>query len=823
MKTSCIFLLFAMALLLQVNRVAAQLYQYSGATNGVYSFLAANATATNITHTGFGTNTPCTNGAGISGITVSTVYTTYVPSNPRVYFKITPNAGYELNITGFTAALRRSGTGPSKVRYAYSLDNGATWTDDGFDHAPNNGSCGAMSTQQWNGVLNVSNVTSANGIILALFPYGASNSTGTFQMNSWIINGSVVPAPSQCSPSTSPDLSYNDSLTVCMPGTVDLASALVTDANNTTGTFAYYTDVLATIPVVNPAAVNVSGVYYAVKTTTVGNCSDTVAIPVLIYQSPDGSVMSAGPFCSNDMPVTLTANTPGGTWSGPGITDPVTGIFDPAVLPSGTHTVTYLTQPDVNGCTGQGSINITINAAPDASLLTSDTSVCVNTSSFPVHALYTGGMYSGTGIVDVNNGTFDPVASGIGVFPVIYSLSQNNCTATDTVSISVNAGPAVNITDPGNQCINGSPMNIAVDVPGGVWLGPGITDPNLGTFDPALAGLGYNQLIYIATQNGCQGSDTVLILVNAAPVPHISNPGVLCSGVSQIQLAAMPQNGTWTGSFITTSGVFSPLQSGPGNFQVYYSVTQNGCTGIDTLQLQVNATAQITVTEPDDSVCINEIPFVPSASPSGGTWTGGGVSTGSILNPSLLNPGPHSITYNVVANNCPASQVWNFEVIAAPNATFSLTQNGSTINVQAVIIPGQTYTWNFGDNTSGTGETALHTYSQPGIYTVTLIVNNYCGSDTAVRNVNVNTTGISGYQNDGFKVGPIPTDDIIHIVPDHSDDYTMTIKDISGRQLFPVSLHTGQSTISLATLPSGTYFLECTRAGITSIRKVIKK
>lgn len=823
MKTSRILFLLAVAVLLQANMLVAQLYQYSGATNGAYSFLAPNATATNITHTGFGSNTPCTNGAGISGITVSTVYTTYAPSNPRVYFKITPNTGYELNITGFTAALRRSGTGPAKVRYAYSLDNGATWTDDGFDHAPNNGSCGAMSTQQWNGVLNVSNVGSVNGIIFALFPYGASNSTGTFQMNSWIINGSVVPAPSQCSPATSPDLAYHDSLTVCAPGTVDLASALVTDANNTTGTFAYYTDALATIPVINPGSVNAAGVYYAVKTTTVGNCTDTVAIPVFVYQGPDGSIVPAGPFCSNDVPVTLTANTSGGTWSGAGITDPVLGSFDPATLPSGTHTVTYLTQPDVNGCTGQGSTNIVINAAPDASLITPDTSLCFDGSSFAIQPLNTGGTYSGTGIVDVNNGIFDPANSGVGVFPVVYSLTQNNCTATDTVNVTVNAVPAVNITDPGNQCINGSPINIGVDISGGVWLGPGITDPNLGTFAPAIAGQGYNQLIYVVNQNGCQGSDTVLILVNAAPIPQISNPGVLCSGVSQIQLAGLPQNGTWSGNFITSSGVFSPLQSGPGSFQVYYSVTQNGCTGIDTLQIQVNATAQITVTEPDDSVCVNETPFVPSASPSGGTWTGGGVSTGSILNPSLLNPGPHSITYNVVTNNCPASQVWNFEVVAAPNATFSVTQNGSTINVNAVVVPGQTYTWNFGDNTSGTGETASHTYTQPGTYTVTLIVSNYCGSDTAVRNVNVNTTGISEYQNDGFKVGPVPTDDIIHIIPDHNDAYRITVKDISGRQVFPVSEYIGQSVLSLAVLPSGTYFLEFTREGITSIRKVIRK
>ena len=47
------------------------------------------------------------------------------------------------------------------------------------------------------------------------------------------------------------------------------------------------------------------------------------------------------PLCVTGDPIALAGETAGGTWSGPGITDPVAGIFDPAAAGVGVHEVVY--------------------------------------------------------------------------------------------------------------------------------------------------------------------------------------------------------------------------------------------------------------------------------------------------------------------------------------------------------------------------------------------------------------------------------------------------------------------------------------------------
>ncbi|PLW93853.1 MAG: hypothetical protein C0592_04810 [Marinilabiliales bacterium] len=75
--------------------------------------------------------------------------------------------------------------------------------------------------------------------------------------------------------------------------------------------------------------------------TTSGSCGDTDTAFISVVSQLDATITAAGPFCNTDTIVTLIAASPGGVWSGIGITDPNAGEFNPFIAGIGTHTITY--------------------------------------------------------------------------------------------------------------------------------------------------------------------------------------------------------------------------------------------------------------------------------------------------------------------------------------------------------------------------------------------------------------------------------------------------------------------------------------------------
>ena len=59
---------------------------------------------------------------------------------------------------------------------------------------------------------------------------------------------------------------------------------------------------------------------------------------VEVLPSLDATIVTEGPFCANEAPVTLEAATSGGTWTGDGVFG---DVFDPAFVSPGTFNLTY--------------------------------------------------------------------------------------------------------------------------------------------------------------------------------------------------------------------------------------------------------------------------------------------------------------------------------------------------------------------------------------------------------------------------------------------------------------------------------------------------
>ena len=166
----------------------AQILSYTTATDGSLNSVAANATGTAVTRVNGDTTTSSPCGTGLTSKSFSSA-TTYSPSLTANEVTVTPNTGYTLNVTGFSADLRRSGTGPANVRFAYSTDGGASWTAQSTDQSPDNASCGTTTTGTWTTTVTVA---APNTLKFRAYGFNASSSAGVLQSQNLTISGTVV-------------------------------------------------------------------------------------------------------------------------------------------------------------------------------------------------------------------------------------------------------------------------------------------------------------------------------------------------------------------------------------------------------------------------------------------------------------------------------------------------------------------------------------------------------------------------------------------------------------------------------------------------------
>jgi len=162
---------------------------------------------------------------------------------------------------------------------------------------------------------------------------------------------------------------------------------------------------------------------------------------IRIVDFPDATITPAGPFCEFNPVLNLTAATGGGTWSGSGIINASSGQFDPAVAGVGVHWIRYELS-DGNNCSATDSVQISVRDAPDASISPVDP-FCQGDPTINLMATPAAGSWSGTGIIDVNAGTFDPAVAGIGNHDIVYTTAPDafGCTGIDSAVIAVASPP----------------------------------------------------------------------------------------------------------------------------------------------------------------------------------------------------------------------------------------------------------------------------------------------------------------------------------------------------------------------------------------------
>lgn len=625
-----------------VTNTHAQLANYTG-TGGTSTAVAgiANEAVSTLQATGFGANTPCGSG-GLSGITVNTAWATYSTAGPHVFIKITPNAGYMLNVTGFTAGIRRSGTGPVNTRFAYSLDNGSTWTDDGTNHAASTGGCNSTLVSAWGGGALPTAITSTtNGIIVALFPFAPGASAGTFQVNTLIINGTVTPS---C---TAP-LAYavTGGGNYCAGG----SGVVVGLANSQSGVnYQLYNGASATGSAVAGTGSSISfgaqtaaGTYTVLATSTPG-CTTNMTGSAVITVNPSPSAISGITTLCIGATSTLGNAIAGGTWASSNtavatIASPSGGV---AALTAGTTIITY-TLPA--GCIA--TTTVTVNAPPSA--ISGTTLICEGTITTLGNTAPGGTWTSSTpAVATISTGG---VLNGItgGTTTVTYTVTS--CSVATTVVTVSSFAP---LTGPGTVC-SGATITLSSTAPGGVWTSSNTTTATVSAGVVTGATAGVVTISY--TTPGCSAA-TAPVTVNPMP-SAISGSTNICMG-SVYTLSNTAPGGTWTSTkpaiaaIGASNGIMSAITTGTA---VITYTLPGGC--FTTAIVTVNP-APGAISGPS-TVC-NGQTITMSNSLAGGVW---------------------SATANITID--PASGIATGA--AAGTATISYTTTGCTTVTTAVTV-----------------------------------------------------------------------------------------------------------------------------------------
>ncbi|MEO8947787.1 PKD domain-containing protein [Mucilaginibacter sp.] len=216
---------------------------------------------------------------------------------------------------------------------------------------------------------------------------------------------------------------------------------------------------------------------------------------------------------------------------------------------------------------------------------------------------------------------------------------------------------------------------------------------NYGLFSTPLQ-KNYQVKMVVYSGETCVNEVSHTITVNANPVITL-NPAssiALCQSDSPLQIAENTNGfvgtGVFTGTGVSTTGLFDPAKSGPGTFTINYLFTSSstGCTYATSLQITVNPTPVITLAADAQLLQGGQITLNATATVSSGTLTykwspSTGLSRDDILNP-IASP-TDDITYTLLVTSdkfCSAAAKIAITVLKDPVVNNTFTPNGDGIN-----------------------------------------------------------------------------------------------------------------------------------------------
>ncbi|MBL7943469.1 MAG: gliding motility-associated C-terminal domain-containing protein [Flavobacteriales bacterium] len=410
-------------------------------------------------------------------------------------------------------------------------------------------------------------------------------------------------------------------------------------------------------------------------------CPAIDQITIEVISEINAEIEALPELCVQAEPLNLSGATPGGTWSGPGVTDQVNGVFDPGVAGVGTHIISYLIE---GVCIGYDEIEIEVVAVPSV-IISDPGDFCIDAEEYDLGVNIPGGTWSGDGIINDATGLFDPGQAGIGETTISYALG-GICPTVTEFDLMVFDLPQVNAGADQEICEGESAQMNATGAVVYLWS----PDTGLSSeFDNNPVATPSSSIIYIVSgtdANGCINADTVSVIVNDAPQVTITPDQLICEG-EEIQLNATGlDNYNWTpSSGLSDNDVANPT-AGPAGTTTY-TVTgtdENGCSGTASITIEVQQIDVDINATPEEGLQPLEVVFSTNTQGDSYSWNFGNGSTSDDEDPVVVfgDPGTYITTLTVTVGECSESAtisilVYNTSWMFIPNI---VTPNGDGEN-----------------------------------------------------------------------------------------------------------------------------------------------
>jgi trimeric autotransporter adhesin len=598
-----------------------------------------------------------------------------------------------------------------------------------------------------------------------------------------------------------------------------------------------------------------SGVYTAQVTNPNGCAAISNSITTTVNPLPLANATALGSTtrCSGDS-VIMIANTAAGytyQWSKDGT--PVTGAtgYKFAATLTGNYQVTVTS---ASGCSDTATtIPVLFNAPPTAPISFTGTGIICEGQSVTVRTnILSGVSYAWT----VNNNSISGATSASysattsGNYKVTVTNNVTGCTTTSpAATIVVNAVPVAIIKALGStKLCAGSSIILSADKNAGYtyqWIKDGAYVG--GNFDTLNANSAGNYTVQVTNTNGCNAASSSITVTNN-PTPSISiitpSSTSICKGTAMVLHTTNGGNISdyqWilNGNPIPGANLDSQAVSVTGNYSVMVTGTA-GCNATTGINITVNDLPVSRFSKPSYNVCSGtNIPFVNKSYVSSGSihyvWTFGNGDSSKDESPVYAYPaaGKYKIMLMAIsASGCASVSVDSVQVLPVNASIFTATHIGfRRMAMLPSDLTGATYTWNFGDNTLGSGQTPVHQYAADGTYQVSLTVSNANGcTTTTVNAVKVDATGINpvAQENLTIKVFPNPFKTSTNVVYtlNQSASIEVDVYDMLGKRVSFVdktNQPAGEHTFIFNGEKPGTYFIRLIVDGKPYVNKVIQQ